>query len=714
MSDSASDPASITNPVKFKNQDFVSLCDDCLKSSKLFVDTSFPADQNSIGMPADPDPKMVIKWLRPKDISSNAVFVEGTTGTTDICQGQLGNCWLLAALSCLTMHPTLFEKVVPSGQTMDESSYAGIFRFRFWQYGEWVEVVVDDRLPVRGGRLLFSYSRTKNEFWSALVEKAYAKLTGSYSSLKGGNISEGMEDFTGGIAYTRPVSSRTPPVLWRTLTAALSRGSLLSCFIQAKSVKEIGSVSPEGLVKGHAYAITATDKVHKKTETEEVLLVRLRNPWGFVEYCGPWGDKCKDWDGIENAEKTRIKLNIEEDGEFWIGVQDFCKLFDTVELCSVNPDSDAGEEGSDSSWSLTSHKGSWVPMCSAGGSRKNPKTFCKNPQFHLILSQQDAEDVEIDEDELDAGDDDDNISTAAPPKISLDKQKEKMKKCTVLIELLQKHRRLKDKVNFLYIGYHIYKLQDSTGSFNQEFFDTNPLVGRSGMYRNVRAVWRKVHLDPGHYIIVASTQRPNQPGEFFLRIYAKNGNSLGVRDISCSADISMTVMSEPPSAEDQRMVQTWFDEKAGPDDKLNVMEFMKLVNSVLEKDYHVPLETCRQLVFSQNTEGRGWLSRDQAHYLLSSLHRLQSIFLEYDEDSSGSISPFELSQALKAAGVQCDNNILHMLWERFGSGEQQLPFYIFVSCVTRLQVLFALFESENSPEVKSRGINTWLLRLLAV
>ncbi|KAK3570892.1 hypothetical protein QTP86_029366 [Hemibagrus guttatus] len=716
MSDSASDPGSITNPVKFKNQDFVSLCDECLKSGKLFVDQSFPADQNSIGMPENPDPKMIIKWLRPKEISSNAVFVEGTTGTTDICQGQLGNCWLLAALSCLTMHPTLFEKVVPSGQTMD-ASYAGIFRFRFWQYGEWVEVVVDDRLPMRGGRLLFSYSRTKNEFWSALVEKAYAKLIGSYSSLKGGNISEGMEDFTGGIAYTRPVSSRTPPVLWRTLTAALSRGSLLSCFIQAKSVKEIGSVTPEGLVRGHAYAITSTDKVYKKTE--EVLLVRLRNPWGFVEYCGPWSDKCKDWDGIEKAEKTRIKLNIEEDGEFWIGVQDFCKLFDTVELCSVNPDSDAGDEGNESSWSLTSHKGSWVPMCSAGGSRKNTRTFCKNPQFHLVLSQQDVEDVEIDEDELDAGgDDDDNVSPAAPAKSTVDKQKEKMKKCTVLIELLQKHRRLKDKVNFLYIGYHIYKvppeLQDSTGSFNQTFFDTNLLMGRSGTYRNVRAVWRKVHLDPGHYIIVASTQRPNQPGEFFLRIYAKKGNTLGVREISCSTAINTSVMSTPPSAEDQRMLQKSFDEEAGADDKLRALEFMKLVNSVLEKDYHVPLETCRQLIFTQNTEGRGWLSRDQANNLLSSLRSLQSIFLEYDEDSSGSISPFELSQALKAAGVQCDNNILHMLWERFGSGEQQLPFYIFVSCVTRLQVLFALFESESSPEVKSRGINTWLLRLLAV
>lgn len=57
-----------------------------------------------------------------------------------------GNCWLLAALSCLTMHPTLFVKVVPPGQSLSEP-YAGIFRFRVSKVGRNVQQRTSDMLP---------------------------------------------------------------------------------------------------------------------------------------------------------------------------------------------------------------------------------------------------------------------------------------------------------------------------------------------------------------------------------------------------------------------------------------------------------------------------------------------------------------------------------------------------------------------------------------
>jgi len=107
------------------------------------------------------------------------LFVEKAS-SKDVTQGKLGNCWFVAACAALATVKPLWKEVVPDYKLqewdpMRSEMYAGIFHFRFWRFGRWVDVVVDDLLPTFDGQLIFCHSFTENEFWSALLEKAYAK-----------------------------------------------------------------------------------------------------------------------------------------------------------------------------------------------------------------------------------------------------------------------------------------------------------------------------------------------------------------------------------------------------------------------------------------------------------------------------------------------------------------------------------------------------------
>lgn len=157
------------------------------------------------------------------------------------------------------------------------------------------------------------------------------RLNGCYEALEGGNTAEALIDFTGGVS--EPLSldrealrlhSDQRRALFQTLTKVHECKSLITCSIrvgllslehleklekrwvkmislfhvsQPAEGETVESVLECGLVRGHAYGITAVrkvrlgEKVLKRGGTSRLFMVRMRNPWGTTDWTGAWSQR---------------------------------------------------------------------------------------------------------------------------------------------------------------------------------------------------------------------------------------------------------------------------------------------------------------------------------------------------------------------------------------------------------------------------------------
>lgn len=141
-------------------------------------------------------------------------------------------------------------------------------------------------------RLSYAHSSDEDEFWSALLEKAFAKIHGSYEALgKCGTFCEAAEDITGGVGQKFCIKYKEHhtnchvncyynSITFCQLEKNFKMGSFMSCFIRKQQNRSNGEKSseelrtPEKLVKAHSFAITSIIRTKNGGQ-----LIKLKNPW---------------------------------------------------------------------------------------------------------------------------------------------------------------------------------------------------------------------------------------------------------------------------------------------------------------------------------------------------------------------------------------------------------------------------------------------------
>ncbi|PGH19258.1 hypothetical protein AJ80_04123 [Polytolypa hystricis UAMH7299] len=334
---------------------------ECMRSNQKYTDPYFDIEvdlksgrRDCLDGLEETDDDMRPKGVkRVTDIFEKPQFYVNNATASDVRQGRDGDCWLMAALSTLTNKPNLIDRICVA-----RNEAVGVYGFVFHRDGEWRHTIIDDKLYLSapdyddavneremwdeigrpdtedkyrktwqtGSRALyFAHCSDENETWLPLLEKAYAKAHGDYTSIAGGFVGEAIEDLTGGV--TSEIMSTNildKERFWKEDLMNVNKEFLFGCATGMYSQWLYPGYyefprERSGIHEAHAYSIMDAKEINGER------LLRLRNPWGRKEWNGPWSDGSEQW---TPQWMELLDHKFGNDGMFWISYKDFLNKFE--------------------------------------------------------------------------------------------------------------------------------------------------------------------------------------------------------------------------------------------------------------------------------------------------------------------------------------------------------------------------------------------------
>mmetsp|Transcript_53461 Transcript_53461/g.141013 ORF Transcript_53461/g.141013 Transcript_53461/m.141013 type:complete len:687 (+) Transcript_53461:2-2062(+) len=291
----------------------------------IFQDWNFPGDDRSWfrgGVAKDNhDFPAPARWQRLQEYSLDVPYPtpDAAAGMFNpragrVYQGQMEDFYLIAGMQAVGMKPVLIQNVFANMQF--SSPKLGVFMLRLHKHGQWQYVDIDDAMPFdKEYNPLFATSEFFPDLsWPALIEKAYAKLHGSWEGLGGGgHIEEVMTDLTGGCSSRYGTTDVAADRLWQYLFE-MQKTCIFACNINESECAK-RNVPIEKHWASSIFRIA-------KHEGVPYVCVCTAAPAATVRHLPVCDVPSPEGYGIQ-------------DGFAWLRIDDFIAFFDTIYECRL-------------------------------------------------------------------------------------------------------------------------------------------------------------------------------------------------------------------------------------------------------------------------------------------------------------------------------------------------------------------------------------------
>ena len=334
-----------------------------------FYDNQFPPNLNSLikgyKSPSKNEKNKIslekyknIIWKRESELNffpetnifpKNGIFLN----SKNIINGPYTNNNFLSAIIAMARYPELIKKLFLS----ENKNKNGIFGLKICKNGFLQEIVIDDFFPVLKPYLpninndintnninnitypyCFTHSKD-NTLWAQILEKAFAKVYGSYEILLKKDIEDILKDLSfAPILILDSLSSDLALNLtlanenkWIVMASAgdtdASHNLLKELDLKPDFNYEILEVFKLGIDD-----LTKLNYIQMNNLENVQIILKIRNIWGKIDWEGEWSNSYKFWD-----DDLKKKLHYDPDDEqvFYMNLRDFKNHFFKVKICKL-------------------------------------------------------------------------------------------------------------------------------------------------------------------------------------------------------------------------------------------------------------------------------------------------------------------------------------------------------------------------------------------